>query len=56
MERTGANIMGTRMFEQGEVAWPDELETPWRQWCSAGGDAFSRPCGERWAEVHRRLV
>ena len=24
MERTGANIMGKRMFEQGEVAWPEE--------------------------------
>jgi len=24
MERTGANIMGKRMFDQGEVAWPEE--------------------------------
>ena len=24
MERSGANIMGKRMFEQGEVAWPEE--------------------------------
>ena len=24
MERTGANIMGKRMFEQGEISWPDE--------------------------------
>jgi dihydrofolate reductase len=24
MERTGANIMGKRMFEQGEAAWPEE--------------------------------
>ena len=24
MERTGANIMGKRMFEQGEVSWPEE--------------------------------
>ena len=23
-ERTGANIMGKRMFDQGEVAWPEE--------------------------------
>ena len=23
-ERIGANIMGKRMFEQGEVAWPEE--------------------------------
>ena len=24
MERSGANIMGKRMFEQGEVSWPEE--------------------------------
>ena len=24
MERTGANIMGRRMFEQGEISWPEE--------------------------------
>ena len=24
MERVGANIMGKRMFEQGEVSWPEE--------------------------------
>lgn len=24
MERTGANIMGKRMFEQGEATWPEE--------------------------------
>jgi hypothetical protein len=23
-ERIGANIMGTRMFDQGEIAWPEE--------------------------------
>ena len=23
-ERTGANIMGKRMFDQGEVSWPEE--------------------------------
>jgi hypothetical protein len=23
-ERTGANIMGKRMFDQGEIAWPEE--------------------------------
>ena len=23
-ERSGANIMGKRMFDQGEVAWPEE--------------------------------
>jgi dihydrofolate reductase len=25
MERVGANIMGKRMFEQGEVSWPEEV-------------------------------
>lgn len=24
IERTGANIMGKRMFEQGEISWPEE--------------------------------
>lgn len=24
MERAGANIMGKRMFEQGEISWPEE--------------------------------
>lgn len=24
MERTGASIMGKRMFEQGEISWPEE--------------------------------
>lgn len=24
LERAGANIMGKRMFEQGEVSWPEE--------------------------------
>ena len=23
-ERSGANIMGKRMFDQGEIAWPEE--------------------------------
>lgn len=29
-ERTGANIMGKRMFDQGEVSWPEEapFQTP----------------------------
>src|SRR5512147_2525884 len=25
MERTGANILGRRMFEQGEASWPEEV-------------------------------
>jgi dihydrofolate reductase len=29
-ERTGANIMGKRMFDQGEISWPEEapFQTP----------------------------
>ena len=25
MERTGANVMGKRMFEQGEASWPEDV-------------------------------
>ena len=50
MERTGANIMGKRMFDQGEVSWPDEapfhtpvfvLTTERREpWVRPGGTTF----------------
>jgi dihydrofolate reductase len=50
MERTGANIMGKRMFEQGEASWPEEapFHTPvyvltheTRQpWARPGGTTF----------------
>jgi len=26
MQRSGANILGKRMFEQGEISWPDRIE------------------------------
>src|SRR5512137_2812634 len=49
-ERIGANIMGKRMFEQGEVAWPEEapFHTPVyvlthqkrEPWVRPGGTTF----------------
>ncbi len=50
MERSGANIMGTRMFEQGERSWPEEapFHTPVyvlthvqrEPWVRPGGTTF----------------
>jgi dihydrofolate reductase len=50
MERTGANIMGKRMFEQGERSWPEEapFHTPVyvlaheqrESWIRPGGTTF----------------
>jgi dihydrofolate reductase len=50
MERTGANIMGKRMFDQGEIAWPEEapFHTPVyvlthekrEPWARPGGTTF----------------
>lgn len=50
MERTGANIMGKRMFDQGEVSWPDEApfhtpvyvltHTKREPWPRPGGTTF----------------
>lgn len=50
MERTGANIMGRRMFEQGERSWPEEapFHTPVyvlthqkrEPWVRPGGTVF----------------
>ena len=50
MERTGANVMGRRMFEQGEVSWPEEapFHTPVyvltherrEPWVRPGGTTF----------------
>lgn len=50
MERIGANIMGKRMFDQGEVAWPEEapFRTPVyvlthekrEPWVRPGGTTF----------------
>jgi len=49
-ERIGANIMGKRMFDQGEVAWPEEapFSTPVyvlthekrEPWARPGGTTF----------------
>ena len=50
MERIGANVMGKRMFDQGEVAWPEEapFHTPVfvlthekrEPWARPGGTTF----------------
>ncbi len=50
MQRSGANIMGQRMFEQGEVSWPEEapFQTPVfvltknvrQPWVRPGGTTF----------------
>ena len=50
MDRTGANIMGKRMFDQGEVSWPEEapFHTPVyvlthekrEPWARPGGTTF----------------
>jgi dihydrofolate reductase len=49
-ERIGANVMGKRMFDQGEVAWPDEApfhtpvyvltHTKREPWVRPGGTTF----------------
>ena len=46
-ERIGANIMGKRMFEQGEVAWPEEapFHTPVYVLTNEKRDAWVRPGG-----------
>src|SRR3954462_13559623 len=50
MERTGANIMGKRMFEQGEASWPEDApfhapvyvrtHTKRDPWVRPGGTTF----------------
>jgi dihydrofolate reductase len=47
MERTGANIMGKRMFEQGEISWPEEapFHTPVYVLTKERRDPWSRPGG-----------
>ncbi len=56
-ERIGANIMGKRMFDQGEVAWPEEapFHTPVyvlthekrESWARPGGTTFSSSMTDR---------
>ena len=47
MERIGANIMGKRMFEQGEVAWPEDapFHTPVYVLTHEKRDPWVRPGG-----------
>ena len=46
-ERTGAHIMGKRMFEQGEVSWPEEapFQTPVYVLTHEKRDPWVRPGG-----------
>lgn len=46
-QRIGANIMGKRMFDQGEVAWPEEapFHTPVYVLTHAQRDPWMRPGG-----------
>lgn len=46
-ERTGANIMGKRMFDQGEVSWPEEapFHTPVYVLTHERRDPWVRPGG-----------
>ena len=46
-ERIGANIMGKRMFDQGEVAWPEEapFHTPVYVLTHAKREPWVRPSG-----------
>jgi dihydrofolate reductase len=46
-ERTGANIMGRRMFDQGEVSWPEEapFHTPVYVLTHEERDPWVRPGG-----------
>lgn len=46
-ERIGANIMGRRMFDQGEVAWPEEapFHTPVYVLTHGARDPWPRPGG-----------
>jgi dihydrofolate reductase len=46
-ERTGASIMGKRMFDQGEVSWPEEapFHTPVYVLTNAKREPWARPGG-----------
>ena len=46
-ERIGANIMGKRMFDQGEVAWPEEapFHTPVYVLTNTKREPWARPGG-----------
>ena len=47
MERIGANIMGKRMFDQGEIAWPEEapFHTPVYVLTNQKREPWARPGG-----------
>lgn len=54
-ERTGANIMGKRMFDQGEVSWPEEapFHTPVYVLTNKKRDPWERPGGTTFYFVNR---
>jgi dihydrofolate reductase len=53
-ERAGANIMGKRMFDQGEVAWPEEapFHTPVYVLTHEKRDPWVRPGGTTFVFVN----
>lgn len=53
-ERTGANVMGKRMFEAGELAWPEEapFHTPVYVVTHEKRDPWERPGGTTFHFVH----
>jgi len=53
-ERTGANIMGKRMFDQGEAAWPEEapFHTPVYVLTHGKRDPWVRPGGTTFHFIH----
>lgn len=54
-ERTGANIMGRRMFDQGEASWPEEapFHTPVFVLTHAERDPWVRPGGTTFHFIHQ---
>jgi dihydrofolate reductase len=57
MERSGANIMGKRMFEQGEVSWPEEapFHTPVYVLTHEKREPWIRPGGTKFYFVNDGL-
>lgn len=56
-ERTGANIMGKRMFDQGEVSWPEEapFHTPVYVLTHEKRDPWVRPGGTTFYFINEGL-
>ena len=56
-ERTGANIMGKRMFDQGEVSWPEDapFHTPVYVLTNEKRDPWVRPGGTSFYFINEGL-